>query len=184
MTTFFIADLHFGDEATCTKYRRPDGSPLRAFRNAAEMDAELIRRWNETVGDDDTVWVLGDLGRKPHFRAVAMLKGEKRLVAGNGDEVAEIARAGLFAEIRAVKSLPGLLLSHVPVHPSQLNDRTANVHGHLHAKSVPDPRYLCVSVEQTGFRPVCEGAIRTRLRFAAPLRQPVAPPEAELPFGL
>jgi calcineurin-like phosphoesterase family protein len=123
----------------------------------------LIRRWNETVGDDDTVWVLGDLGRKPHFRAVAMLKGEKRLVAGNGDDVAEIARTGLFAEIRAVKFLPGLLLTHVPVHPSQLDYRTSNVHGHLHARVIRSDRYVCVSVEQTDFRPISDDRVRARL---------------------
>jgi calcineurin-like phosphoesterase family protein len=50
--------------------------------------------------------------------------------------------------------LPGILLTHIPVHPSQLRRGVLNVHGHLHARTINDPRYVCVSLEQTGFRPV------------------------------
>ena len=49
------------------------------------------------------------------------------------------------------------LMTHISVHPSQLDRRTVNVHGHLHARPLDDARYLCVSVEQTGFRPVAIG---------------------------
>lgn len=154
MTVFVIADLHFGDEATCTRYRRPDGSPLRPFANAREMDGEIVRRWNETVGDRDTVYVLGDIGRRRNALTVRELTGVKHLVGGNGDDLAAIMGWGLFESIGVVKYLPGFLMTHIPVHPSQLDRRTVNVHGHLHARSLDDPRYLCVSVEQTEFRPV------------------------------
>jgi calcineurin-like phosphoesterase family protein len=154
MATFVTADLHFGDEATCSRYCRPDGSPLRPFANAAEMDAEIIRRWNETVGADDTVYVLGDVGRGRAADQVRHLRGEKHLVAGNGDDMARIVQAGLFASVRVWKQLPRLLLTHVPVHPTQLRAGARNIHGHLHARAIDDPRYVCVSLEQTDFRPV------------------------------
>jgi calcineurin-like phosphoesterase family protein len=42
----------------------------------------------------------------------------------------------------------------VPVHPTQLRAGARNIHGHLHARAIDDPRYVCVSLEQTDFRPV------------------------------
>ncbi len=154
MSTFVTADLHFGDEATCSRYRRPDGSPLRPFTDAAEMNAEIIRRWNEAVGEGDTVYVLGDVGRGRAVELVRHLRGEKHLIAGNGDNVARIVEAGLFVSVRVWKQLPQLLLTHIPVHPSQLRGGVRNIHGHLHANVIDDPRYTCVSLEQTDFRPM------------------------------
>ncbi len=118
------------------------------------MDGEIVRRWNETVADDDTVYVLGDLGRRKNALKVRDLKGIKRLVGGNGDDLAALMGWGLFESVGVVKYLPGLVLSHIPVHPSQLGRGTLNVHGHLHARSLDDLRYLCVSVDQTEFRPI------------------------------
>jgi calcineurin-like phosphoesterase family protein len=46
------------------------------------------------------------------------------------------------------------LLSHIPVHPSQMVRWRGNIHGHLHANSLDDAWYTCVSVEQTEFKPV------------------------------
>ena len=50
-------------------------------------------------------------------------------------------------------------MSHVPVHPSQLDRWKLNVHGHLHAETVmlgdiPDSRYYNVSMEAIDFTPV------------------------------
>lgn len=154
MRTFVVADLHFGDEATCNRYRKPDGSRLRPFASAAEMDAEIVRRWNQSVTERDLVYVLGDVGRGANARSVRLLAGRKRLVAGNGDDVAAIAQLGLFESISVAKWLPGYLMTHIPVHVSQLARGMVNIHGHLHARSVGDPRYACVSLEQTDFRPV------------------------------
>lgn len=144
---YVIADLHFGDETTCARGRRP-------FANATEMDAEIVRRWNETVRAEDTVYVLGDIGKRYHIQTVRSLRGRKHLVLGNCDDVVRIAASNLFATISVAKRLSGVLFTHIPVHPSQLRGCTLNVHGHLHAATVSDPRYQCVSVEHTGFAPV------------------------------
>jgi calcineurin-like phosphoesterase family protein len=117
------------------------------------MDAEIIRRWNQSVTESDLVYVLGDVGRGANARSVRLLAGRKRLVVGNGDDPALIASLGVFESVSVAKWLPGLLLTHIPVHPSQLG-RRINVHGHLHARRIDDPRYVCVSVEQTGFAPL------------------------------
>ena len=50
---FFTADQHFGHENIIEYCNRP-------FSSVEEMDEEMIRRWNEKVGKDDTVFHLGD----------------------------------------------------------------------------------------------------------------------------
>ena len=48
----------------------------------------------------------------------------------------------------------GLLLTHVPVHPSTLGEgrfdekRMINVRGHIHSNPSPEGPYKCVCVEQ------------------------------------
>lgn len=154
MKTFVIADLHFGDAAVCSRRRTASGSPLGFFASAAELGEEIIRRWNQSVTERDLVYVLGDVGRGANVRSVSLLAGRKRLIAGNGDNVAAIAGLGLFESIAVAKWLPGILLTHIPVHPSQLGRSLTNIHGHLHSASVGDPRFVCVSLDQTDLRPV------------------------------
>lgn len=144
-TTFVIADLHFGDGKACAG---------RPFLDAATMGREIVRRWNARVRPQDVIYVLGDIGKQGHVGAVAQLNGTKHLIAGNADDVGALATAKLFASTTVARWLPGFLLTHIPVHPSQLRGRTINVHGHLHSATVGDPRYRCVSADQTDFAPV------------------------------
>ena len=46
---WLISDTHFGHEKTCTVFKREDGSPLRPFSCAEEMDEFMIKTWNERV---------------------------------------------------------------------------------------------------------------------------------------
>jgi len=52
-----------------------------------EMNEEMIRRWNETVGPDDTVYCLGDfsLAFAPVEHITPRLNGKKFLIPGNHD---------------------------------------------------------------------------------------------------
>lgn len=145
MTEFVIADLHFGEEGARRRRRIP---------GVADIDAELIRRWNAVVTDTDTVFVLGDVGRRGGFSLARHLRGTKHLIAGNGDDLSGIGRTNIFTSMSVIRWLPGMTLTHVPIHPTQLRRGNINVHGHLHAGAVGDPRYVCVSVEQTNFAPV------------------------------
>src|SRR4051812_20342422 len=80
MTTYFTSDTHFGDHRVLNLYPRPFGA-------AAEMDADLIRRWNGVVGAQDVVWHLGDFARtaKHAAQVLPQLNGEKHLIVGNND---------------------------------------------------------------------------------------------------
>lgn len=81
MTTWFTSDTHLG-HANIIKYCN------RPFRDTDHMDEEIIRRWNETVSPEDTVYHLGDiaLGKiADSLPKVARLNGHKIAVLGNHD---------------------------------------------------------------------------------------------------
>ena len=54
MNVYFTSDLHFGHKNIIRYDHRP-------FSSVQEMDAELIRRWNNKVKDEDLVYILGDV---------------------------------------------------------------------------------------------------------------------------
>ena len=61
------------------------------------MNRALVERWNDHVGDDDEVWILGDLAMGDRSLIlpmyVAELRGTKILVPGNHDLCWEGARS-------------------------------------------------------------------------------------------
>jgi calcineurin-like phosphoesterase family protein len=157
----------------------PDGvTKLRPWDSPEEMDEEMIRRWNETVRPNDKVYHLGDvvINRKA-LKTLARLNGDKVLIKGNHDIFRLEDYTPYFRDIRAYHVMNGCILSHIPVHESNLGRFGTNIHGHLHAhrvmksvkvertskydprpftveEEVVDPRYHCVCVEQTDFRPI------------------------------
>lgn len=81
MTTWFTADLHLGHRNIIDYCSRP-------FPDVDAMNDALIERWNDTVAEDDRVWVVGDfaLGKiTDTLPLVEALHGRKILVAGNHD---------------------------------------------------------------------------------------------------
>jgi len=45
-------------------------------------------------------------------------------------------------------------MSHIPIHPQNMERWKLNIHGHMHSNVIDDPKYRCVSVEQIGFKPL------------------------------
>lgn len=68
---WFTSDTHFGHENIIRYCGRP-------FRNTEEMNAELIRRWRETVPEDGIVFHLGDFAHA--FDALTILSGTQHVV--------------------------------------------------------------------------------------------------------
>ena len=179
-SVWLVSDTHFGHEKTCTVFKRADGSPLRPFSSAEEMDEVMVARWNERVRPQDKVYHLGDvvINRKC-LQTLSRLNGDKVLIKGNHDIFKMPDYLEHFREIRAYHVMNGLILSHVPVHPESLGRFGCNIHGHLHWQRVRkprgvdartgdilysddiDPRYFNVSVEQIDYAPILfEDAIK------------------------
>jgi calcineurin-like phosphoesterase family protein len=161
---FLVSDTHFGHTGVC-RFTRNDGvTKLRPWDNADEMDEEMVKRWNETVRPNDKVYHLGDvvINRKA-LGIMRRLNGDKVLIRGNHDIFRDDEYREHFRELRAYHVMNGMILSHIPIHPESLGRFGTNIHGHLHANRVMaevwgkheiDPRYHCVCVEQTDFRPI------------------------------
>ena len=164
--TFFIADLHFGDERIISYENRP-------FASAEEMDRQMIANWNSVVEDGDTVFVLGDFscyGEDKDREILASLHGRKILILGNHDRHrgCEQWRKLGFSECVEWPVLyrEFFILSHEPVYLNA-NMPYANFYGHVHNnpsyKSVSGQSF-CVSAERIGYTPVTFEKICERCR--------------------
>ena len=180
---FVISDTHFGHTNSWEKFKLPNGDPLRPFTSTEEMDETMVERWNAVVRPQDTVYHLGDVViNKKSLHHVKRLNGKKRLVRGNHDifKDAEYREVG-FESLYGVRVfVDKFILSHIPLHPDSVTERfRVNVHGHLHAGEVKlsaidmdtnstkqyiDPRYLCVSVENTDYRPLSFDEVEARIK--------------------
>jgi calcineurin-like phosphoesterase family protein len=173
-SVFLYSDPHFGHQGVC-KFMRNDGvTKLRPWDTAEEMDEELVRRFNETVGPNDKVYMLGDIAfKRSHIRILERLNCKDLvLIKGNHDVEDLKLYSQYFRDIRAYHIMDNYLLSHIPIHPESLSRWKGNWHGHTHANRVMkargvdartgeilysdeiDPRYWCACVEQTDFAPI------------------------------
>jgi calcineurin-like phosphoesterase family protein len=169
---FLTSDTHFGHVNICN-FTNYDGSPVRPWDSVEEMDEEMVKRWNDTVGPKDKVYHLGDvvINRKS-LQILDRLNGDKVLIKGNHDIFPLKDYVKYFRDIRAYHVMNGCILSHIPVHKDSIARFGANIHGHTHGNRVRklrgvnvktgellysdviDPDYFCVCVEQTDYRPI------------------------------
>lgn len=164
---FLTSDTHFGHVNIC-KFTNYDGSPVRPWDSVEEMDEEMVKRWNETVGPKDKVYHLGDVViNRRALATLDRLNGDKVLIKGNHDIFPLKDYVKYFRDIRGYHVLDGMILSHIPVSKGSIARFGTNIHGHTHGnrvtktvgvwpfkKQVIDPDYFCVCVEQTDFRPI------------------------------
>jgi len=156
--TWFISDLHLG-HSNILRFE-PVARPFEALE---EMHEAIIARWNAVVQKYDKVFVLGDFAfSREGLELAARLRGQKRLILGNHDTYAAPDYLKYFRSVHGVVFWGDCILTHVPVHPSQLESRSRyNVHGHLHSRQISkqshlqvDPRYINVSCEQNNLTPI------------------------------
>ena len=80
---FFTSDLHFG-------HRNVIGFCNRPYADEKEMGESLIKNWNDTVGEDDIIFVLGDTfwfnDSRSIKKVLGKLNGEIYFIPGNHDD--------------------------------------------------------------------------------------------------
>lgn len=164
---YVIADMHFGHHNIINVPGRAD----LGFTNVYDHDEFLVGNWNSVVRKRDKVYLLGDIGwdRDGYVShgILPRLQGTIEVVGGNHDTPELCAVLG---KVHGVKVYREAVLTHIPIHPQEMW-WDINVHGHLHSNVVKkfannpamgalgtpgekDPRYLCVSCEHVGYRPV------------------------------
>lgn len=157
---YFTADQHF--------FYRKEIPHIgdRKFKDAESKNAYLIERWNETVGPEDSVYILGDLsdGTSSETESVLrQLNGEKYLVIGNNDHYLDDPDfdRSFFVWCRPYYELwyreEKYVLFHFPIEAwSGCRKNRIHVHGHMHNKqAVPVPiRRYEAGVDAHDGRPV------------------------------
>lgn len=130
---YYIADWHYG-HTNCIAF---DGRP---FKSRDHMNAELIRRWNEVVKNDDQVYILGDMfwcNPKDAIPVLDALNGQKFLVKGNHDRCHNQEFASRFVSINDYMEINdngrNVILSHYPI-PCFKNHFYGwyHLYGHVH----------------------------------------------------
>lgn len=165
---YFTSDLHLNHARIIELANRPFGS-------VEEMNDTIIGNINDTVGADDTLWVLGDvcMGMTKTQDARKLLETleckDVHLVMGNHDPRRrrdELIEAGFatvsdYEELR-VGSHRAAVLCHYPLMSWNGSARGAYMlHGHIHATAEYNERNrrdgirrYDVGVDANGYRPV------------------------------
>ena len=80
MAIFIVSDLHLGHNQSFIY-------GARGFKSVEEMNETIIHKWNEVVGEEDDVYVLGDLvmGSEENLQMLRRLHGWLHIIRGNHD---------------------------------------------------------------------------------------------------
>jgi len=144
----FIADLHFGHKGLAQN--------LRGFQDEYYHDEFIIDSWNRVVGKKDLTYILGDvtMEKKDSYYQLNRLNGSKYIILGNHDLMQHVPELLKYADkVGGMVQYKGHILTHCPIHPSELRDWGKNIHGHIHKLTIPDDRYICVSCENVNYTP-------------------------------
>ena len=143
-----IADLHFRHKNMAIK---------RGFKDELEHDEFIISQWNKVVLKKDTVWILGDITmeKSSHYHLLSRLNGYKKAVLGNHDQPHHVPELLKYVNsVCGMTKLKGFILTHAPIHDSELGRFGKNIHGHVHENSLDDDRYINVSCENINYTPI------------------------------
>ena len=145
---FLISDLHLSHKSMALK---------RGFKDEVEHDEHIIKMWNSVVNKRDTVYLLGDVSMEKHQPYVLLkrLNGIIRVIGGNHDKPGHTKKLLEYVEsVSGMIRYKGYILTHCPIHESEIDRFRANIHGHVHEKSLTDCRYINVSCEAVDYTPV------------------------------
>ena len=164
---WFTSDLHFWHKNICKYCDRP-------YDSVEEMNEAIIANWNSVVEEDDTVFVLGDLGFCGIEKLRVLLprlKGNIIVIQGNHDSdkvVHKLYEEDLIKdyfkllEITIIndEECPNqqLTLCHFPMIDWYNKEKGAwMIHGHQH--QLPEtpscsPKHYDVGLDKNGMTPI------------------------------
>ena len=164
MESMITSDLHI-------RHLRA-GIEWRGFKTLEEHDEFIIDSFNSTVANKDRkVYILGDIVFQPasSIHLIDRLFGKKILIMGNHDVDARRYYPYVEQALGYYGHDSGFIMSHIPVHSSQLDKRfSANIHGHIHVGSgdpISDSRYLNVNCEFHDYKPITISQAKEYLEY-------------------
>lgn len=168
-TIFFVSDTHFF-HANFLKFTDAEDKLVRPFASVEEMNEKMVKGWNSVVREGDKVYHLGDVTfdyGEDFCRLMSRLRGSKRLILGNHDLIKGTNLISFFKKVSLWRIFKdeGFICTHLPLHQEQFRYASVNVHGHLHEKTMNDPRYLNVCVEQIEYTPQSMEDIQTQVEY-------------------
>jgi calcineurin-like phosphoesterase family protein len=159
MKTWITSDLHFGH----TNIMKFCPESRARFNNDVDyMNETMIKEWNELVGIEDHVYILGDVAFLPAAKAVQImqrLNGLKILVEGNHDRklLNDPVFRRCFSEIHQYLCITHnktrICMFHYPIAEwDQMHRGSVHFHGHLHGgvSGLEKFRALDVGMDATG----------------------------------
>lgn len=163
---YFTSDIHFDDDRL-----NLFGRDL-LFDNKEDFDKHIIKTWNETVKEDDIVFVLGDVALSENgLENIGKCNGIKFLIKGNYDEketakydvsddlllkyFKKVAKDG-FIKINDEK----IYLNH---YPTNCKKEFFNLCGHIHGTWKVQRNMINVGTDAWHFKPISEEMIKFQI---------------------
>ena len=144
MANKYSSDLHLGHENITRNIRTQ-------FHDVDEMDAYLIKQWNEHVDKDDDIWIVGDLSYRAKCNVKVYLDQmngrHKHLIIGNHDvkwmknvELSRYFESVSHMEVIKDNKNRNITLCHYPLMEwsgsryakYSLDGTSWLIHGHIH----------------------------------------------------
>jgi calcineurin-like phosphoesterase family protein len=165
---FFTADTHFGHGNILKYCDRP-------FKSVYEHDKQIIKNWNEVVGEKDTVYHLGDFAFTKQARIVEILEqlnGIIHLIRGNHDRKIKGHLETKFVSIKNYCEISiedeemdhkqMIVMSHYPFESwNKKHWRSFCLHGHTHGTSPSMLSRLDVGVDSHNYYPISYEEVKT-----------------------
>lgn len=159
---YFTADPHFYHENIIKFCKRP-------FKNAEEMNVQLLKNINDTVGVDDELYILGDFGFAPTQKVKPILQQIQcknlHYIYGNHDKAVkapDVVRMFKSFQVYGDIAVQGqrIIMFHYPILEFDGGHRGSwHLHGHCHGTmKYPDmlknKRIVDVGVDCWNYKPV------------------------------
>jgi calcineurin-like phosphoesterase family protein len=156
--TWITSDLHFG-HANIMKF-----CPVTrvGFRDTDHMREQMIAEWNQSVAQEDVVYILGDVAFLPAVEAVAIMRrlnGRKILIEGNHDRklLNDPAFRACFDQVHPYLRLNHdgqlVIMFHYPILEwDQMHRGSVHFYGHVHGNTTGLEQYRArdVAFDATG----------------------------------
>lgn len=180
---FFTSDTHFGHSKIIDYCKRP-------FSSIEEHDKALIQNWNNTVGQDDTVFHLGDFAYgNSQFIAniIKQLNGNIILIKGNHDlkninptlynmfsDIVYQARILIDKQTVYLNHFPFLCFDHGDINLYK-NNYNIQLFGHVHSGPLTSskdvsrlnilfPTQYDVGVDNNNYTPISWADVKNKIK--------------------